>query len=55
MPAYEYRCLDCNHDFTVFLTLSEFESTPRLRCPRCQSDHCERKYGTFFAKTGKKS
>lgn len=55
MPAYEYHCLDCKQDFTVFLTLREFESRPVHRCPRCRSDHTERKYGTVFARTTKKS
>jgi len=55
MPAYEYACKDCGKDFTVFLSLQELESGPRLRCPHCQSDHVERRFGTFYAKTAKKS
>lgn len=55
MPAYEYECLDCGQEFTVFLSLQEFESAPRLRCPRCESDHVRRKFGAFVAKTGRKS
>ncbi len=55
MPAYEYTCRDCGQDFTAFLTLQQFEAGPRLRCPHCQSDHVERKFGTFYAKTAKKS
>ena len=55
MPAYDFLCKDCNRDFTVFLSLSEFESKPRIRCPHCESDNVARKFGTFYAKTGKKS
>lgn len=55
VPAYEYRCLDCRQDFTVFLTLEELDSQPLHRCPHCQSDHTERKFGAFFVKTDKKS
>ncbi|MDA8090016.1 MAG: zinc ribbon domain-containing protein [Nitrospiraceae bacterium] len=55
MPAYEYRCTDCGKDFTVFLTIKEYEAKPKVKCPHCGSDHVERKIETFFAKTSKKS
>lgn len=55
MPAYEYVCKDCGKIFTVFLTLREYESNPKIRCPRCDSDHVERKIAGFFAKTSRKS
>ena len=29
MPAYEYVCKDCNHGFTVFLSIKEFEAKPK--------------------------
>ena len=55
MPAYEYECLDCGQEFTAFLTLQEFEAKPRIKCPHCESDHIQRKFGVFYTKTGKKS
>lgn len=55
MPTYEYRCVDCGQEFTAFLSVQEFETRPRPRCPHCESDHVERRYGTFYAKTTKKS
>ena len=55
MPSYEYRCVDCGQEFTVFLSLQEFDAHPRLGCPHCGSDHVERKFGAFSVKTGKKS
>ncbi len=55
MPAYEYACKDCGKEFTVFLTLKEFEGRPTIKCPHCESDHVEKKISGFFAKTGKKS
>ncbi len=55
MPAYEYECKDCGQEFTIFLSLEEYEARQRHKCPRCESDHVERKFGAFFAKTGKKS
>ncbi len=55
MPAYEYACRDCGKDFTVFLSLKEYEAGQKIKCPHCDSDHVERKISGFFAKTGRKS
>jgi len=55
MPAYEHHCKDCSQDFTVFLSVQEMEERRRLRCPHCGSDHVERVFGSFYAKTAKKS
>jgi putative FmdB family regulatory protein len=55
MPAYEYTCKDCKKEFTVFLSIKEFEAIPKIKCPHCQSDNITRKLATFFTKTSKKS
>lgn len=55
MPAYEYGCNDCRKEFTVFLSLKEFEGKPKVVCPHCGSDNVARRITGFFAKTGKKS
>jgi putative FmdB family regulatory protein len=55
MPAYEYLCNDCKKEFTVFLSIKEFESKPKINCPHCQSDNVMKKLTAFFAKTSKKS
>jgi putative FmdB family regulatory protein len=55
MPAYDYVCKDCGNDFTVFLSLKELDAKPKITCPRCDSDHVERKLTGFFAKTSRKS
>lgn len=55
MPAYEYVCNDCKKEFTVFLSIKEFESKPKIICPHCQSDNAAKKLTSFFAKTSKKS
>jgi len=55
MPAYDYFCNDCKHDFVVFLSLSEYESKPKIKCPHCESDNVTKKYTSFYAKTSKKS
>jgi putative FmdB family regulatory protein len=55
MPAYEYTCKDCKKDFTVFLTIKEFEAKPKIACPSCRGDNVEKKLTAFFTKTSKKS
>jgi putative FmdB family regulatory protein len=55
MPAYEYICKDCKKEFTVFLSIKEFEANPKVKCSHCQSDNAARKLTTFFTKTSKKS
>jgi putative FmdB family regulatory protein len=55
MAAYEYLCRDCDHEFTVFLSPSELESKPRIKCPHCESDNIVPKPPTPYAKTDKKS
>ncbi len=55
MPVYEYTCKDCAKEFTVFLTIKEFEVNPKIKCPHCESDHVEKKLSAFMTKTSKKS
>ena len=55
MPAYEYACKDCNHEFTVFLSLKEFEAKPKIKCPHCQRDNVQKKITDFHTKMSKKS
>lgn len=55
MPVYEYLCNDCKKEFTVFLSIKEFESKPKITCPKCQNDNVVKKLTPFFAKTSKKS
>jgi putative FmdB family regulatory protein len=55
MPAYEYRCNDCQKIFTVFLSLKEYGEKPEIKCLHCGSDKVLRKFTGFFAKTDNKS
>ncbi len=55
MPAYEYECKDCKKEFTVFLSLKEYEEHPKIKCPECESDNVDKLITGFFAKTSKKS
>ena len=55
MPAYEYTCKSCGKEFTVYLSIREFDTHPKIKCPKCGSGSVERKFTPFFAKTSKKS
>ena len=44
MPTYEYRCLDCNRRFTVFMTYAEYGQKAVI-CPHCKSKNVQRKIG----------
>ncbi|MFL7814248.1 MAG: FmdB family zinc ribbon protein [Anaerolineales bacterium] len=41
MPNYEYRCIDCNHKFEIFLTYQEYEQAA-VKCPVCGHSNPER-------------
>jgi putative FmdB family regulatory protein len=41
MPNYEYRCIDCNHKFEIFLTYQEYEKAV-VKCPACGHPQPER-------------
>ncbi len=44
MPTYEYRCLDCNRRFEIFMTYAEYGSRP-VACPHCGSENVQRRIG----------
>jgi putative FmdB family regulatory protein len=54
MPAYEYRCKDCGHQFVEVLRVSEHDKH-KPQCPKCKSEKIEQMLSSFFAKTSKKS
>ncbi|MEJ2447037.1 MAG: zinc ribbon domain-containing protein [Anaerolineales bacterium] len=41
MPTYEYRCINCNHKFEIFLTYQEYENAA-VQCPACGDSEPER-------------
>ncbi len=55
MPAYEYVCKDCDKEFINFLSIKEFETRPKIKCPHCQSNNVQKKLTVFFTKTSRKS
>ncbi len=54
MPTYEYRCEDCQHGFTVLLSIKEHD-TARPQCPACKSQRVEQVLSTVSVKTSRKA
>lgn len=44
MPYYDYRCLNCNRRFSVFMTYREYGQKSVL-CPHCASHQVQRRIG----------
>ncbi|MFO7624414.1 MAG: zinc ribbon domain-containing protein [Anaerolineales bacterium] len=44
MPTYDYRCLNCNRRFSIFLTYSEYGQKAIL-CSHCTSQQVQRRIG----------
>jgi len=55
MPAYEYACRDCSREFVAFLSIKEYGSSPKIKCPQCGSYNVKKKLSEFTVKTSKKS
>jgi putative FmdB family regulatory protein len=55
MPTYDYRCRDCKKDFSVVLTISEYEKASTPTCPHCNSNNVIRIYTNINVQTSKKS
>ncbi len=54
MPTYDFRCTRCSKKFTLTLTIKQRE-TGKMKCPKCGANKPEPIFGTFFAKTSRKS
>jgi putative FmdB family regulatory protein len=54
MPVYEFLCLDCNHKFTLPLSVSDFENG-KYECPSCKSKKVEEQFTNVNVVTSKKS
>jgi len=55
MPAYEYRCSDCNKTFVVYATVAEHEKNPKPNCSHCGSNKVEQQFSGVSVITSKKS
>jgi len=54
MPTYEFRCEKCRKDFTLFMTLNEYEKK-KFQCPKCKGKRVKQLVVPFQAMTSKKS
>lgn len=54
MPTYEYRCLKCNKNFSVILSMKEHDGK-KAKCPKCGGKKLEQLITPFQAKTSRKS
>jgi putative FmdB family regulatory protein len=54
MPIYEYQCEKCSKIFAVRMSMTDHEKE-RVVCPDCKEIRVAPQYGSFFAKTSKKS
>lgn len=54
MPEYDFRCQDCRKKFTLRMAVTEKEQT-KVHCPKCGSRKVIQQFGSFFAKTSRKS
>jgi len=54
MPTYDYLCEKCRKTFSVKMSMLEHEKE-RVVCPECKELRVAPQYGSFFAKTSKKS
>lgn len=54
MPRYLYRCQDCDEKFERAEHIDEHDSA-HPKCPNCGSKRVEQVFGSFFAKTSRKS
>lgn len=42
MPAYDFRCTECGHDFELRLSMSAYAEGEGRVCPECSSSQVER-------------
>jgi len=54
MPVYEFICQKCDCDFSLVVTISEYEKK-KFTCPKCKSDKVKRQISLFQTITSKKS
>ena len=44
MPTYDYRCLDCQKRFEIYMTYAEY-GEKSVCCPACESEQVRRRIG----------
>lgn len=54
MPTYDYVCGQCGKQFTLYLSLREYESQ-KVTCPQCNSPDVKQQIGEVMIRTSRKS
>ncbi|WP_136806201.1 FmdB family zinc ribbon protein [Desulfosediminicola flagellatus] len=54
MPVYEFICQKCDHNFSLTITISEYEKKD-FTCPKCKSKEVKRQISSFQTVTSRKS
>ena len=54
MPTYAFQCSRCSKKFTLTMTIKQREAG-KMKCPKCGANKPEPIFGTFYAKTSRKS
>jgi len=54
MPTYEYLCQNCNKDFSVVMSISQYEQG-KVKCPECGKEEVKQQVTPFVAQTSRKS
>ena len=55
MPLYEYFCKKCDKSFTITMSIAEHEKKKKVKCPECKGTNITPQFGSFYAKTSRKS
>jgi putative FmdB family regulatory protein len=50
MPIYEYRCRDCEREFSRLQKIGA--GTEGVKCPKCESEKVERLLSSFASTSG---
>jgi len=54
MASYEYRCLKCNKEFSVILSMKDHDAG-KAKCPKCGGKKLTQLITHFMSKTSRKS
>lgn len=54
MPVYDFKCEKCKNNFSLTMSISEYEKT-KFRCPKCKSVKVKQKITAFQTVTSSKS
>ncbi len=47
MPTFEFQCLDCQHKFEIFASISKKEKGLDKKCPQCGGENVREIFGGF--------